>query len=329
MCAFCNQRTITGTTRIPHAEDVERICSEAMERIEDPSETEIAFFGGSFTAVEEEYMLELLEAAEKFVGSGKFKGIRISTRPDYISEQILDTLKTHGVTAIELGAQSLCDDVLQANERGHTELDVVNASKLIKSYGFELGLQMMVGLYKSDPEREMYTANKIVSLAPKTVRIYPVVVLEGTKLAQLYKAGEYELMPFETVVELCAEMLRVFYNAGIGVIKLGLHSSELVKQSVVAGYYHPAFSEIVHSRIFLECIQSYAGAEKQLDLTINSRSYSIVTGQKKSNIKALEETGVSCHIRTDDSLSRYEIKINGELFNVFKIIGDTGIQVVP
>ena len=325
MCAFCNQRTITGNTEIPHASDVERICSQALEQVSDPSESEIAFFGGSFTAVPRDYMLELLLSANKFIGAGKFKGIRISTRPDYIDEQVLDILKQYGVTSIELGAQSLCDEVLEANERGHTEQDVVNASKLIKEYGFELGLQMMVGLYKSDPQCEMYTAKRIIELAPKTVRIYPVVVLKGTKLAELYDLGQYEMMTFEQVIGLCAQMLKMFNSAGIDVIKLGLHSSELVEQSIVAGYYHPALSEIVQSRIFLDGIKTNINGKTSLDLVINSRCISIVTGQKKSNINALKELGVTCSISTDDSLSRQEIIINGEKVNVFKIIGDPGI----
>ncbi len=319
MCAFCNQHTITGNSDIVHAEDVQRICSKALEQISDPSDTEIAFFGGSFTAVSREYMIELLQAAKDFLGSGKFKGIRISTRPDYIDKQVLDILKQYGVTSIELGAQSLFDEVLEANERGHSEEDVINASNLIKSYGFELGLQMMVGLYKSTAEREMYTAKRIIELKPQTVRIYPVVVLENTKLAALYKSGEYKLMAFDTVIDLCAQMLKMFYSEGIDVIKLGLHSSELVEQSVVAGYYHPAFSELVQSRIFLDAIKNRCGNNNSIEITVNSRSYSVAAGHKKSNINALKEIGVECKITTDDTLSRQEIKFNGEIINVFKI----------
>lgn len=328
MCAFCNQRTITGNSNIPHADDVKNICSKALSQVKDPSNTEIAFFGGSFTAVPREYMLELLEAAGDFVGYGKFMGIRISTRPDYIDEQVLYILKQHNVTAIELGAQSLCDEVLVANERGHTEQDVIRASEIIRSFGFELGLQMMVGLYKSNKQRELYTASKIIQLSPKTVRIYPVVVLEGTKLCDLYNDGAYRLMPFETVVGLCAQMMKMFYSNGIDVIKLGLHSSELVQQSAVAGYYHPAFSELVQSKLFLDAIMEHIDRTR-LELVFNSRSYSVVVGQNKSNLKSLEKIGAKCKIRTDDSLSRQEIIINGEKINVFKIIGNTGVQVVP
>ena len=154
-CAFCDQRTITSTEKPPRAADVERICTAALSEVRDPADTEIAFFGGSFTAVPRRYMLELLEAAQPFIGEGRFSGIRISTRPDYIDEEILDILKAHHVTAIELGAQSMSDEVLEANERGHSAKDAAYAAMLIKSRRcFQLGLQMMVGLYKSTPQEE-------------------------------------------------------------------------------------------------------------------------------------------------------------------------------
>lgn len=327
LCAFCNQRTITGSTDIPHADDVRRICAQAAGQIKDASQTEIAFFGGSFTAVPREYMIELLEAADEFIGEGGFKGIRISTRPDYIDEKVLDILKKYNVTSIELGAQSLCDEVLEANERGHSAQDVENAGRAIKQYGFELGLQMMVGLYKSSRERELETMSRIIEIAPKTVRIYPVVVLEGTKLAQLYKCGEYQLMPFDEVVEICAQMVCSFRNAGIDVIKLGLHSSELVEQSVVAGYYHPAFSELVYSRIIRQCISEYIRQHSSdtLDIRICSRDFSIVAGHKRCNISFFEEKGVKCDISADSTLNRFEIRINGDYLDVFKITGDPGL----
>ena len=233
MCAFCNQRTITGTEKIPHADDVKRICTQAMNEVKDVSQTEIAFFGGSFTAVPREYMLELLGAAQEFIGNDKFKGIRISTRPDYISTEILDILRDNHVTAIELGAQSMSDVVLKANERGHTVQDVENAAKLIKSYGcFDLGLQMMIGLYKSNRETELETWSKIAALSPKTVRIYPVVILNGTRLGELYKSGEYKPMDFDEVVKICSYLLTEADKLGIDVIKLGLHASEVVEEQM-------------------------------------------------------------------------------------------------
>ena len=149
LCSFCNQRNISGENSIPTGEDVKNICFSAINEITDKSNAEIAFFGGSFTAIDRTYMIELLSAASEFVGKGKFKGIRISTRPDYIDDEVLYILKKYGVTSIELGAQSMSDRVLEANERGHSAEDVRKASLLIKEHGFELGLQMMVGLYQS------------------------------------------------------------------------------------------------------------------------------------------------------------------------------------
>ncbi|MBR7061045.1 MAG: radical SAM protein [Eubacterium sp.] len=175
-CSFCNQKTITGKQNQPTPEDVEKALETALKRR--GYEYEIAFFGGSFTAIDRQYMISLLEAAFPYIENGSVKGIRISTRPDCIDTETLDILKKYGVSSIELGAQSMDDEVLQANLRGHTAKDVENASKLIKEYGFELGLQMMTGLYKDTDEKAIETAKKIIALKPETVRIYPTVVLK-------------------------------------------------------------------------------------------------------------------------------------------------------
>lgn len=319
MCAFCNQRTITGVQDIPHAEDVKRSCTQALNDISDYENTEIAFFGGSFTAVPREYMIELLEAAYDFVGDGKFKGIRLSTRPDCIDKEILDILKRYGVTAIELGAQSLCNHVLQANERGHTVEDVYNASQLIKEYGFELGLQMMVGLYKSTEHDELETMAKVIELAPKTVRIYPVAVLENTKLAELYDSGEYKLVPFEQVVHICARMLSKFYDAGIDVIRCGLHASETVENDIVAGYYHPAFREMCESQIYRNAILSMINGVENETIYVSKSDVSRAVGHRKSNKIYFENNNLKIDIKVDESLKKGEIRIKEDVCNVFKI----------
>lgn len=318
MCAFCNQRTITGVQEIPHADDVKRVCTQAMDEISDYSDTEIAFFGGSFTAIPREYMLELLDAAYEFVGKGKFKGIRLSTRPDCIDEQVLDILKKHSVTSIELGAQSMCDHVLKANERGHTSDDVCAASELIKSYGFELGLQMMVGLYKSTPRDEMATMQRIIELSPKTVRIYPVAVLKGTRLADLYQSGEYSLMTFEEVVLLCSKMLAAFHEANIDVIRCGLHSSETVEQDIVAGFYHPAFREICESLIYRQAILKYIDGNKAT-VYVSKGGVSRAVGHKKCNKIYFRSKNIDIDFKENVSLKSDEICINKDVHNVFKI----------
>lgn len=319
MCAFCNQRTITGVQEVPHADDVKRICTQALNEISDYMNTEIAFFGGSFTAIPREYMLELLTAANGFVGNGKFKGIRVSTRPDCIDREILDILKEYGVTSIELGAQSMCDHVLEANERGHTVRDVYNASKLIKEYGFELGLQMMVGLYKSREQDELETMKRVIEIKPRTVRIYPVAVLRNTSLAQLYDMGEYRLMAFDKVVKLCSVMLTEFYKVGIEVIRCGLHSSETVESEMVAGFYHPAFREICESLIYRNAVINIVKPGEKETVFVSKSGVSRVSGHKKSNKIYFENNNYKIDIKQDDSLEKDEIRIKKDVYNVFKI----------
>ncbi|MBQ6634093.1 MAG: radical SAM protein [Ruminococcus sp.] len=306
LCAFCDQRTITGTADLPGGEDVRRICAEQLGRIKEPGETEIAFFGGSFTAIERSYMTELLEAAAEFVGEGRFRGIRLSTRPDYIDREVLTLLKSYGVTAVELGAQSLDDKVLEANERGHSAQDILDAAELIKEYGFELGLQLMVGLYKSSRETELANLERVLAVRPDTVRIYPVVVLGGTKLAKLYQSGEYKLMPMDEVTDICAVMLERFEEAGIKVLKCGLHASEFVERDMVAGYYHPAFREICEGLIYRRAFEreiEKAGIKKGVaGFLVPSRQLSKALGQKKSNVRFFEKKGITLKITPSDEL---------------------------
>lgn len=309
-CSFCNQRTISSTVKAPTSEEVTEILDNACRKLHDPHNTEIAFFGGSFTAVERSYMVSLLKAAQPFIEKYGLIGIRISTRPDCINDEILSLLKQYDVTSIELGAQSMCDDVLAANDRGHTANDVKKASALIKSYGFELGLQMMTGLYMSSPEDEFYTAEQIIAIKPKTVRIYPVVILGGTKLADLYQSGVFRTYDFDEMAEICAELLEMFEAAGIKVIKLGLHSSDEVQGEAVGGYYHPAFREICLGINFRKKIESLIGGEGSCKILVNPKALSMAAGQKKCNISYFAQKGISIKIVADESISDInEIKV--------------------
>lgn len=290
-----------------------------MNDIEDYSKTEIAFFGGSFTAVPIDYMIELLKAAHEFVGQGKFKGIRISTRPDCINEEILKILKQYGVTAIELGAQSMCDHVLTANERGHTAEDICLASALIKQYEFELGLQMMTGLYMSAKSDDVHTMNEIIKLNPHTVRIYPVAVLENTKLAELYRSGEFKLISFDEMTDLCSYMLSCFYMAGIKVIRCGLHASETVERDIVAGFYHPAFREICESEVFKTAVLKRIKTGEAAVVYVSQSDVSRAVGHKKKNKHFFDENGYKIEFKVDLSLEKGEICINKDVYNVFEI----------
>ncbi len=310
LCSFCNQRTISSKEAPPSAAEVSALLREACPKLKDPQNTEIAFFGGSFTAIPRDYMLSLLEAAKPFLTEYGLAGIRISTRPDRIDEKILTLLKEYGVTSVELGAQSMLDPVLSANGRGHTAEDVRRASAMIKESGFELGLQMMTGLYKSTPDGDRFTAEEIISLKPDTVRIYPTVILEGTRLAELYRSGEYVPVPFDEEAELCAGLLLRFESEGIKVIRLGLHSSEKVGSEAVGGYYHPAFREICMSINFRRELEKRIDSAGNYTIYVNPGSVSLACGHKKSNIAYFEKKGIKIKIRQDGSVTDlYGIRI--------------------
>ena len=304
-CSFCNQKTITGRSEAPTGDDVRKAVETALRR--KGFEYEIAFFGGSFTAIDRAYMLELLKSAKPFVESKQVKGIRISTRPDCINDEILDLLKSYGVTSIELGAQSMDDEVLELNRRGHTSQDVINASELIKNYGFELGLQMMTGLYGDTTEKCIESAKKIINLKPDTVRIYPTVVLKGTYLAKLYLEEKYHPLNADDSAELCAKLVPMFENAGIRIIRLGLHSSEDIKRNMLAGGFHDSFGELVKSRLLVEKILDFPPGDYQV--FVNERSISKLKGNKKSNIYLLMERGYNIKIIKDNSLEVDELRI--------------------
>ncbi len=304
-CSFCNQKTITGKTFLPDAEYVDKTVKTALSK--KGYDYEIAFFGGSFTAIDRDYMLELLSAAYPYVKSGEVSGIRISTRPDCITEEILDLLKKYGVTSIELGAQSMDDEVLEANRRGHTAQDVLNASEMIKNAGFELGLQMMTGLYKDTAEKSLETAKKIIEIKPQTVRIYPTVVLKNTYLAELYLSDEYKPLNVDDSVELCAVLVPMFEKAGIRVIRLGLHSGSDIKENMLSGGFHDSFGELVKSRIMVNKILELPPADYQV--FVNPRSISKLKGNGKRNIYLLMERGYNIKIITDNGLDVDELRI--------------------
>lgn len=302
ICSFCNQRFISGSAKVPSPEEVTALLKAQQPVLEAHGQrAEIAFFGGSFTAVDEGYRNSLLEAAKKFTEEypEQFCGIRCSTRPDCIDEKTLETLKNYGMTAIELGAQSMNDAVLAANRRGHSADDVRKASRLIKDGGFELGLQMMTGLYGDKPEYCIDTAREFIALEPRTVRIYPTVILKNTELDLLRERGEYESFDFETTVGLCADLLTMFREKNISVIRLGLHASETVESEMTGGVYHPALGEIVESRLALREMQKQMKPGKRYIIHTDKKYISRITGHKGVNKAALEEAGISFRLREE------------------------------
>lgn len=254
-------------------------------------------------------MLSLLSAAQPYLPY--FYGIRVSTRPDYIDGEVLELLKSYGVTAIELGAQSMDDSVLELNERGHTARDVIEASRLIRAHDISLGLQMMTGLYGSTPEKDIETARRFVAIRPDTVRVYPTVILRGTELEQAYLDGRFIPYTLGESVELCSKLILLFAKADIDLIRLGLHYSESLEKNSLGNNYHPAFKELCENRIFLESFIEKARGydQKRLTVTVNPRSLSKFLGQKKSNMNAIEKMGYEITVLFDDTLGKYELGV--------------------
>lgn len=314
-CSFCNQCRITGRKTQPTGQDVLKLLTETADYMgERVRGAEIAFFGGSFTAIDRSYMLELLEAAHEAIERFGFHGIRCSTRPDAIDRERLDILRDYGVTSIELGAQSMQDSVLLMNRRGHTAEDVRNAAVLIREYGFELGLQMMTGLPGDTDEGAIETAKKLLALKPDTMRVYPTIVLENTEICDWYRAGAYTPQTLEAAVSLCAELIPMIENAGVRLIRVGLHASEELEHRA-AGPFHPAFMELCRSRIFLEAITAEL-RKKQIntaEVAVAPQMLSIALGQKRSNMEAFSKRGYKVTVRPDATLSgrTYRIEETG------------------
>lgn len=289
---------------------MQSILKKALDDLKESTKNaEIAFFGGSFTAINRAYMISLLEATKPYID--EFLGIRISTRPDYIDEEVLGILKSYNVTSIELGAQSMDDVVLNANNRGHNSFDVIRASELIKSYGFSLGLQMMTGLYKSDFDKDISTAEQFIKLKPDTVRIYPTVIMKDTELAKLYHSGEFVPYTLETSVDLCSQLIRMFTRENINIIRLGLHYSDSLINNSFGNNYHPAFKELCENKIFYDNFISKARALNKNDISvfINEKSLSKFLGQKKYNLSKFNELGFNIDINFDNTLEKYDLYI--------------------
>ncbi len=301
-CSFCNQRYITGQNGAIGVTDIEKAVIAAANSLNfNPEITELAFFGGSFTAIERDYMLSLLEAAERTVHEYNLFGIRISTRPDAIDNEVLDILKKHHVTSIELGAQSMDDNVLRLNNRGHRSQDVVTASRLIKDFGFELGLQMMTGLYGDTEELSLKTAERLIELKPDTVRIYPTIILKNTRLAELYEQGVYKPQELSDAVALCVTLGDMFSSSGIRVIRTGLHSIDA--SAYVAGPWHPAFSELCETEKIYRKIIGKCKKNTEYNVYVNPSDISKAVGQKRSNLSRLTDEKFLIHFIQDNSVN--------------------------
>lgn len=301
-CVFCNQRHITGEKEIVDAKRVHSIIEEQLLTIDHKKRRiEAAFFGGSFTAICPSVQEELLGAAYEYVRDGRIDGIRLSTRPDYIDDDIMKRLVKYGVTAVELGVQSMDDEVLAASGRGHRAEDAEKAVGIIRKYPVELGLQMMTGLPCDTDEKSIKTAEKIIALEPDCVRIYPTLVIRDTKLEKMYNRGKYQPQELDSAVRLAARLLEMFRENNIRVIRVGLAATDEISPggALVAGPYHSAFGELAEGEIYYERIIKALGTDKYGEFKVCTRELSKVYGNGKRNIKRLEKKGIKIRIIPD------------------------------
>lgn len=320
-CVFCNQKSISGQKKNITKEDAKKIIDEFLEEIKDrEGEKEIAFFGGSFTAIEESKQEELLKLAYEYVKEGKVGSIRISTRPDYINKEILKRLKKYNVKTIELGVQSSNDYILQKAGRGHTFEDVKKASKLIRRKGFVLGHQMMIGLPESTRQDEIKTAKDLIKLKPKIVRIYPVLVIKGTQLEKDYESGEYTPLTIEQAVETAKDLLVLFNKKKINVIRIGLQNTNEItdpnskESQVVAGPYHPAFRQLVESRLWYDNIaneiKKVNSNVSHIQIDVNPSDINNAVGHKRINIEKINDTyNTDLKINPNSKIKKGKLKI--------------------
>ena len=323
-CVFCDQRQISGCLSFDES-GVKKQIKEVLSTLSAEDEAEIAFFGGSFTGIDRDLMIRLLEISDGFVASGKAGSVRCSTRPDYIDDEILGILKAHGVKTVELGIQSMSDKVLSSSKRGHTAARSVEACRMVKAAGFDLIGQMMIGLPDSTPEDEIETAKAICSLGADGARVYPTVVFASTELAEMSRDGRYAPLSVEDAVQRTASVLDVFDKAGVSVIRVGLCSGENLSspESVVGGANHPALGELAMGELFYrriceaadKLLTSVSGEGRTMTVYVPRGATSRAVGQKKRNILRLNEKYCKKH-----AINRVKILENSSIIGYNIII---------
>ncbi len=330
-CVFCDQKRITGRAAPPDPASIpatieaclasNRRRSGATHAPHDSHSREhpgresagvqVAFYGGSFTALSLETQRVYLEQVQPFIASGAIRGIRLSTRPDAITPGILPFLRELGVTTVELGAQSLDDEVLRRSGRGHGADDAVRALALLKERGFVTGVQLMPGLPGDTAETFEATVGKTIALRPDFVRLYPALVIRNTPLEDLYRDGRYRPLSLDEALSLCAAAVARFEDAGIDVIRVGLQPTEELERpgTIVAGPYHPAFRQLVDSALFLERMRRLARPGEPLVVLVNPADLSPAIGHRRRNVLALRESlGIDAVVLPDPSVPRRSIR---------------------
>ncbi len=318
-CVFCNQKNITGQDRQPVLSLLHPKIEEYLAKKRPHESAQIAFYGGTFTALPLDVQKSYLEAAQPFIRSGRIEAIRISTRPDSISIPVLRLLNEHCVSVVELGAQSMNDQVLNLSGRGHTMADTEHAVSLLRKFPFIIGLQLMPGLPGDSRDRFLETVEKTIALRPDIVRLYPALVIRDTPLEGLFRTGRYVPLALEEAVDLCKQALLRFLNEGIDVIRIGLQPTEELEKpgTIVAGPFHPAFRQLVESSILLDRMRTVLSARKDpvqtARMAVHQEDVSNAVGQKRSNVEILKkEFGLKrIVVQADDSISRRTVRLVG------------------
>ena len=310
-CVFCNQEKISNTFSIPKPHEIHTTIEEHLGTISNDKEINIAFFGGSFTGIPREQMLAYLEATKYYIASGQVQGIRISTRPDYISEELLDLLQPYHVTAIELGAQSTNDKVLTKSGRGHNYEAIKKAAQSIKKRNIELGLQMMIGLPHDTIELSMQTARDIIQLQADSTRIYPTLVIKDTALEKLYHAGKYQVLSLEQAINWSKEILKIFNETNIKILRLGLHPSEelTLGKSLVAGPFHPSFKEMVLSALWKDLLEAKLEKTGKYTVHVAQNQLNYAIGYQRINRLAFQKKNYDIQFKVDQSISNFDFYV--------------------
>lgn len=316
-CVFCNQKIITARTADVTEDDVRRTIEDYLSTLSKRNmETiELAFFGGSFTGIPIEEQSAYLTIAREYKDRGIIDKIHMSTRPDYINEEILDNLKYYDADVIELGVQSFHPEVLAASNRGHTTDDIYKACDLIKEYGFQLGIQLMIGLPEDNLERCIYSAHETVKISPSVARLYPTIVIDDTELMNMYLKGEYHPLTTEEAVSITKEMYKIIDNAGINIIRVGLKSTDLVNENgLIQGHtYHPAFRQLVEGEIARDELESQLkqilikypqSSYKKISFICAPVSFSNMIGNRKCNKEyfASKYPNLNIKFKTDSTI---------------------------
>lgn len=313
-CVFCSQQKINGVETDIAPEEVKSIIDEYLGYLPKDSEIEVAFFGGTFTGISFELQGKYLEVVKPYIESGAVKGIRLSTRPDSIDERILTQLKRYGVTAIELGVQSLDQKVLDLTERNYPVSAVEQAVKKIKEYGIAVGIQLMIGLPGSDENKDYESAELALAMKPDMVRIYPTLVLSGTKMETMFREGKYLPLSLESAVKIAKRVYALFVLNRVNVIRVGLQPSEDLREEgvIVAGPFHAAFRELVESEIYYGFLREILRSEGELEIRCNERNVSKIIGNRGINRTKL---GNKLRVKIDSFIGTDEIFVNGERYS--------------